>query len=52
MTLRRLGRFLRRFRRREDGNPTVEFVVVFPVFMILMVSAVESGLLMTRQMML
>lgn len=48
----RLGNLLRRFRRREDGNPTVEFVLVFPVFMVLMVSAVESGLLMTRQMML
>lgn len=52
MVMKRLGNLLRRFRRTEDGNPTVEFVLVFPVFMVLMVSAVESGLLMTRQMML
>ena len=52
MALRLIARALRRFRRGEGGNPTVEFVVVFPVFMVLMASAVESGLLMVRQMML
>ncbi|WP_159458438.1 TadE/TadG family type IV pilus assembly protein [Roseisalinus antarcticus] len=51
MFLRLIAR-LRRFRRREDGNPTVEFVLIFPIFMVLMVSAFESGLLMVRQMML
>ena len=50
--IKRLKSFLQRFRRSEDGNPTVEFVLVFPVFMVLMGSAVETGLLMTRQLML
>lgn len=45
-------RFLRGFRRREDGNATVEFVLVFPAFMILFVSAFESGIMMTRNAML
>lgn len=47
-----LLRPLRRFRRKEDGSASVEFVVVFPAFMILFVSAFESGLLMTRHVML
>ena len=53
--LRWLGRalrFLRRFRRGEEGSPTVEFVIVFPVIMTFVASACESGLLLTRQMML
>lgn len=50
--IRRLASLLRRFRRGEDGSPTVEFVLVFPAFMVLMVSAFEVGILMTRQMML
>lgn len=43
---------LRRLRKREDGNATVEFVILFPMFMIIFVSAFESGLLMVRQVML
>ncbi|EAR50681.1 hypothetical protein OG2516_06277 [Oceanicola granulosus HTCC2516] len=43
---------LRRLWRDEDGNPTVEFVLVFPLFLTLMISAFESGILMTRHMML
>ncbi|KAA9010257.1 TadE/TadG family type IV pilus assembly protein [Histidinibacterium aquaticum] len=50
--IRRLGRTWRRFRRREGGNATVEFVIVFPAFMLLMASGAESGLLLIRQMML
>lgn len=44
--------FLRRFRRNETGTATIEFVLVFPAFMILFCSAFEAGLLMTRQVML
>jgi Flp pilus assembly pilin Flp len=40
---------LRRFLRREDGNATVEFVVVFPVFMLLLVSTFELGLITMRE---
>tara|TARA_B110000503_G_C7106733_1_gene396235 strand:+ start:292 stop:828 length:537 start_codon:yes stop_codon:yes gene_type:complete len=47
-----ISRFLRRFRRADDGNATVEFVLVFPVFMVLFISAFEAGLMMTRHVML
>lgn len=50
--LNTLGCALRRFRRKEDGGPTVEFVLVFVPFFILCVSAFELGLLMTRHVML
>lgn len=38
--------------RREDGNSTIEFVILFPVFMVIFMSAFEIGLLMVRQVML
>ncbi|MCR8723675.1 TadE/TadG family type IV pilus assembly protein [Frigidibacter sp. ROC022] len=44
-------RTLRRF-RREEGTATIEFVILFPVFIVLMISGIEAGVLMTRQMML
>lgn len=47
-----IGRFLRGFRKGEDGGPTIEFVLVFAPFMLLMVSAFELGLLTTRHVML
>jgi len=47
-----LGKFLRLFRRGEDGGPSVEFVLVFMPFMIITVSGFELGLLMTRHVML
>lgn len=50
--MNRVKTFLRRFRRSEDGGPTVEFVLVFVPFMVLAVSAFELGLLMTRHVML
>lgn len=50
--LKKLGQYVRRFRRDEDGGPTVEFVLVFMPFMILVVSAFELGYLMTRHVML
>jgi len=42
-----LGR-LRRFWHDTAGSATVEFVLVFPAFMVMFVSSFESGLLMTR----
>lgn len=48
----RLSSFLGRFFRNSDGTATVEFVLVFPAFMILFVSAFEAGLMMTRHAML
>ncbi len=50
--LKTLARFLRMFRREEDGSPSVEFVLVFMPFMLLPVSGFEIGLLMTRHVML
>lgn len=50
--LRLIGQALRRFRRKEDGGPTVEFVLVFMPFFILCVSGFELGLMMTRHVML
>lgn len=47
-TRSRLRRVLRQFQRREDGTATIEFVLVFPVFMVLFVSAFELGLLQVR----
>lgn len=47
-----LFRHLATFCRREDGSPTVEFVIIFPVFMILFVSCFELGTIMLRQTML
>lgn len=43
---------LRRLRRREEGTATVEFVILFPVFITLVISGFEAGMLMTRQLML
>ncbi|SIN98747.1 TadE/TadG family type IV pilus assembly protein [Vannielia litorea] len=50
--LARLAARLRRYRSREDGNATIEFVILFPVFIILFLSCFEVGMLMTRQVML
>lgn len=50
--IKAIGKFLRLFRRSEDGGPSVEFVLVFTPFMILTVSAFELGLLMTRHVMI
>lgn len=46
---------LRRLRRRfgrEDGTATVEFVLLFPVYVAILFSGIEAGIVMTRQVML
>ncbi|MGB0903036.1 TadE/TadG family type IV pilus assembly protein [Halocynthiibacter sp.] len=43
---------IRRFRRDETGNVTVEFVILFPFLFSIMLSIIESGVLMLRQVML
>lgn len=45
-------RRLLHLRREESGNVTIEFVILFPVLIILFLSAFEIGLLMVRQVML
>jgi hypothetical protein len=47
-----LVRFLRRFGRAEDGNGTIEFVILLPFFLTLFLSTFELGMAMTRQVML
>lgn len=45
----------RRFARKlveEDGSPSVEFVILFPTVLIIVLSIFEAGWLMTRMMML
>lgn len=52
---RRVSSILRkpgkRWFSREDGSSTVEFVLIFPLFLILFTATFELGFLMTRYMM-
>lgn len=48
----RLSRRIRDFLAGNAGTSTVEFVLAFPAFMTVFLSVFESGLLMTRQVML
>jgi hypothetical protein len=43
---------VRTFRSREDGNVTVEFAIVVPLFMMILMSTVELGLITIKQSML
>lgn len=47
-----IRRMLRAFGRDEDGNATVEFVLVFPVYLALMVMSLELSMITLRQVML
>ena len=40
------------FRRKEDGNATIEFVLLFPAFITLFLMGFESGYYMVRNVML
>ena len=40
---------IRRFRRAERGNVTVEFALVFPVFIMILTSSIEIGVITIRQ---
>jgi len=50
--IKTLTNTMRDFFRREDGNATIDFVIAFPVFMGLFLSAYEGGVLSTRHVML
>lgn len=43
---------LRRFRRNEDGTASIEFVIVVPVFLALMMISIELGFITVRNTML
>ncbi|MDP5347430.1 MAG: pilus assembly protein, partial [Paracoccaceae bacterium] len=47
----RLGRLadaLRRLASREDGTATLEFAILFPAFIVILVSSVELGFITMR----
>lgn len=44
--------FLGRFRREEDGNTTIEFVILVPIVFNILLASVELGLISVRQMFL
>lgn len=46
--IRRLKTCLSRFRRDEGGNPTVEFVLIFPIYLGMMSMSVELGMVTLR----
>lgn len=48
----RLRNLILRLRRSEAGNATIEFVILFPVFITLFVSSFELAIVMVRQVML
>ena len=48
MTRRGLLSRFRRIRDNEDGNPTVEFVILFPLYIFLFCSAFEVGMYLLR----
>ncbi|MGP9789936.1 TadE/TadG family type IV pilus assembly protein [Roseinatronobacter sp. NSM] len=43
---------LSRFRRNDDGAATVEFVILFPLVLAMMLGAIDLGITMLRQVML
>ncbi len=47
--IRRTVTALRRFRHREDGNATLEFAIIIPAFLMILMSTVELGLVNIRQ---
>jgi len=47
-----LFRILRKFRKRQDGTVSVEFVILFPIFIFVLLTGFESGFYMVRNVML
>ena len=50
--IRNFGHLLRRFRKNESGGATVEFCILFPAFIGIMLCSVEAGMMMMRNVML
>lgn len=50
--LKRMISPLRRFGRREDGTATVEFAILFPAFVTILLSGVEQGMITVQHSML
>ncbi len=45
----KLRLWLRHLRKNEDGNSTIQFVMMFPLFLTLFLSSFEFGIMMLRQ---
>jgi hypothetical protein len=43
---------IRQFARRDDATATMEFVITFPIIMILFIAVFETSMIMTRQVMM
>jgi Flp pilus assembly protein TadG len=52
ITRSKLGQKIRRFAEREDATATMEFVITFPMVMMLFIAVFETSMIMTRQVML
>ena len=50
--IRSLFKRTRRFAREEDGNASVEFVLVFPIYLSIMLMSIELGFVTLRSVML
>lgn len=48
----RLRMTVRRFFRDDAGNASIEFCILFPAFLFVMLASIESGLMMTRNVVL
>ncbi len=48
----RLGQMLRRLLGDERGNASIEFLVVFPAFVFVLLAGIESGVTLTKKVML
>lgn len=48
----RFRSLLRRIARREEGNVTIEFIIWFPFFMLILATTLELGVMSFRQIML
>jgi len=46
----RFHRWARAFRQSENGNATIEFAIMFPIFLSVFLSSFEFGIMMVRQM--
>ena len=46
----RFSRWARSFRRSQDGNATIQFAIMFPIFLSVFLSSFEFGIMMIRQM--
>ncbi len=43
---------IKRYLKRQEGSATVEFVIVFPIILLLFIAAFETSMLLTRQVLL